>query len=152
MWEAYQASRPTADRWMPAVLAYELAAQAEIKAANRANIADERKSAKQGGGVVNLRTLYTYQDRIREAESEIARLNGFAKSMGVRPAEATSEAVETVTSCVQGGSDSTLRIEREFSAADAEAGSCFWLYLLHCELMDGERVRGWMSQAFGRVE
>lgn len=150
MWETYQSSRPTADKWLPAVLSYELAAQAEIKAANKANIAEERRSARQGGGVVDLRALYTYQERIREAESEIARLKGIAKSMRVNPAKATSEAVETVASCVQGGSDSTLRNEREFSADDAEEGSCFWLYLLHCELMDGERVRGWMSQTFGR--
>jgi TolA-binding protein len=151
MWEAYQSSRPIADRdWLPAVFGYELAAQAEVKVANKANIANERKAAKHGG-VVDLEALYQYQQRIREADEESARIRGLAKSMGVRPAKSSSASVDTVAKCVQSGSDSTLRDERVFSAEDAEAGSCFWLYLLHCEISgDGESVRGWMSQAFGR--
>ena len=152
MWEAYQASRLIAERtWTLAVLGYELAAQEEIKAANRANIADERKAAKHGG-VVDLGALYRYQQRIREADEETARIKGLAKSMGVRPAKASSASVETVSECIRTASDSTLRDERTFSAGDAGAGTCFWLYLLHCELTgNGEVVRGWMAQAFGRT-
>ena len=151
MWNAYQASHPVAERtWMPAVLGYELAAQAEVKVANKANIADERKSAKRGAGVVDLQALYMYQQRVREADEEVSRLKGLAKSMGLRPAKASSDAVQTVAECVRTANDSTLRAERNFSADDATAGTCFWLYLLHCELMDGESVRGWTAQTFGR--
>jgi len=153
MWDAYQASRPTAERvWLPAVLGYELAAQAEVKAANKANIADEYKSAKRcGGGVVDLAAIHAYQERIREADAEIVRLKGLARSEGIKPAKASSDQVQAVATCVHAANDSTLRNERNFSAEDAEAGSCFWLYLLHCEFSgNGESVRGWVSQTFGR--
>lgn len=154
MWDAYQAARPAADKaWLPGVLGYELAAQVDIKAANKANIADEYKSAKQsGGGVVDLAAIHTYQERIREADAEISRLKGLAKASGIKPPKASSEQVQTVASCVQDGNDSTLRNERNFSSDDAQAGTCFWLYLLHCELMKGEIARGWKSQTFGRVQ
>lgn len=153
MWDAYQAARPTADKtWTPAVIAYELAAQSEIKASNKANIAEERKSAKNGGGVVNLAAMHQYQERVREADAEIARIKGLAKSMGIKAPAATSAPVQTVANCIRTASDSTLRDERTFSAEDAKGGTCFWLYLLHCEIAgDGESVRGWMTQTFGRA-
>lgn len=152
MWEAYQASRPIAERaWMAAVMGYELAVLAEAKAANKANIAEERQSARRGGGVVDLAALHAYQERIREAEEETARIKSLAKSMGIRPAKAASPAVESVAKCVSPGvNDSLLRDEQAFSKEDAEAGTCFWLYLFHCEVSgDGESVRGWKAERFG---
>jgi hypothetical protein len=148
LWEVFKASYEIAKKaWSPAVLGYELAVLAEVKSANRTNIADERKAAKYGG-VVDLQALYTYQQRMREADEEVARIKGVAEEMGIRPAKASSPDVNRVSECVQGGSDSTLRNERTFSAEDAKAGTCFWLYALHVGWMDGETASGWMAETF----
>jgi hypothetical protein len=145
--EVFKASHEIAEKaWSPAVLGYELVVLAEVKSANKKNIADERKAAKYGG-VVDLEALYTYQQRMREADEEAARIKGVAAEMGIRPAKASSADVEKVAECVQGGA-ANLSNGRTFSAEDAKTGTCFWLYALHVSWMDGETARGWMAETF----
>jgi hypothetical protein len=117
-------------------------------AANRQNIADERKMAKEGG-VVNLEAIYIYQERIRDAHADAANLKAAAKEAGFKSEKASSPKVAKVAACFEHGSDSTLRNEKTFSPEDAAAGTCFWLYLFTLETGHDGRWRQWQQDTFG---
>jgi hypothetical protein len=84
-----EADRPSPDELRklgPGVLGYLVAIQEDHRADAKAKIAEEKKYARQGGGIVDMDYLYDLQEQMRNADDCIADFRKIAKELGLKVA------------------------------------------------------------------
>lgn len=84
----------------PGVLGYLVAIQEDHRSDAKAEIAKEQYYARQGGGIIDASAIHGFQEQMRDADEEIARLRQSAKDLGVKVAGRNDPRMVRAEDCI----------------------------------------------------